>query len=113
MIADLNPLIMPKNIKKDTLTPLKDVISSIFGDSKLAFNPDDAWIWKVWDEVVGDTIANHARPSWIKDGRLRLKVSDPIWLQELEFVEETIREKLNAQLGRKAVKKIEFRIGSK
>jgi len=109
----LNPLMTSKNSKKESLTPLKDVIASIFGDSKLPFNPDDAWIWKVWDEVVGDPIADHARPSWIKDGRLRVKVSDPIWLQELEFVEETIKERLNTKLGRKAVKKIEFRIGSK
>ena len=101
-----------KNSKKDTLTPLKDVISAIFGDSKLPFNPEDAGIWKFWDEVVGDPIAGHAQPSWIKNGRLRVKVSDPIWLQELEFVEETIKEKLNAKLGRKAVKRIEFRLGS-
>ena len=101
-----------RNRKQDNLIPLKDVISSILGDSKLPFNPDDALIWKIWDEVVGDPIAGNAQPSWIKNGRLRVKVSDPIWLQELEFVEETIKEKLNGKLGRKAVKRIEFRLGS-
>ena len=103
----------PKNSQKDTLTPLKDVISAILDDSKLPFNPDDALIWKVWDEVVGGPIANNAQPSWLKNGRLRVKVSDPIWLQELEFVGETIIEKLNGKLGREAVKKIDFRLGSK
>ncbi len=99
--------------KKDTLTPLKDIIAGMLGDSRLPFNPDDARIWKVWDDVVGPPIAKNAQPSWIKNRKLRIKVSDPIWLQELEYAEESIREKLNGKLGRKAVEKIEFRIGRK
>ena len=97
--------------KKHSLTSLKDIIANIVADSDLPFNPGDARIWKVWDEVVGSAIAKNAQPSWIKNGSLRIKVSDPIWLQELEYVEENIREKLNSKLGRKAVEKIEFRIG--
>jgi len=94
------------------MTSLKDVISDLFNSSSLPFNPDDARIWKVWDEVVGPGIAGNARPSWIKDRRLRVTVTDPIWLQELNFVEEDIREKLNRGLGRKAVEKIDFRVGT-
>ena len=102
------------NEKKPTLTPLKDIITGLLGDnSKLPFNPRDALIWKVWDEVVGTPISRNAQPLWIKEGRLRVKVSDPIWLQELGFVEGTIKEKLNTRLGRKAVEKIEFRLTSK
>jgi len=100
------------NKKKETLTPLKDIITTIFSDSSLPFNPDDAIIWKVWDEVVGPAIARHAQPSWIQEGRLRVKVSDPIWLQELGFVEETIKTKLNKKLGRNAVEGIDFRLKS-
>ena len=99
--------------KKSNLTPIKDIITNLFGDSSLPFNLDDAHIWEVWDEVVGDQIAGNAQPSWIKNGRLRVKVSDPIWLQELKFVEEDIKEKLNMKLGRKAVENIEFRLGSR
>jgi predicted nucleic acid-binding Zn ribbon protein len=98
---------------KNSLTPLKDVITNLLSDGTLPFNPDDARIWRVWDEVVGPAISRNARPSWIKNGKLKVRVSDPIWLQELEFVEESIREKLNTKLGRKAIDRIEFRIGSK
>ena len=62
---------------------------------------------------MGAPIAKNAQPLWIRKGRLRIKVSDPIWLQELKFVGETIKEKLNRELGRKAVEKVEFRLGSK
>ena len=97
----------------DSLIPLKDVISDILSDPTLPFNPHDANIWKVWDEVVGPAISKNARPLWIKNGKLKVTVSDPIWLQELQFVEKDIREKLNGKLGRKAVDSIEFRVGAK
>ena len=99
--------------KKKSLVSIKDVLSSLFSDSKLPFNPDDARIWKEWEGAVGDAIAKNAQPEWIKDGKLRVRVSDPIWLQELGYVEETIKEKLNRRLGRKAVGRIEFRLGSR
>jgi predicted nucleic acid-binding Zn ribbon protein len=98
--------------KKGSLTSLKDIITTLLNDPTLPFNPADARIWEVWDEAVGPGIARHARPSWIRKGILRIEVSDPIWLQELEFEAETIKEKLNGQLGGKTIKKIEFRLNS-
>jgi len=98
--------------KKDTLTPLKDIISGLLNETDLPFNPDDARIWSVWDAAVGKGIAGHARPAWIKNGCLRVSVSDSVWLQELEYVKETIIEKLNGKMGRTAVQRIEFRFGS-
>ena len=95
----------------DSLTPLKDIITNLLSNGVLPFNPDDANIWKVWDDAVGPAISRNASPSWIKNGKLKVRVSDPIWFQELKFVEEDIREKLNTKLGRKAVDKIEFKVG--
>ncbi len=97
--------------KKETFTPLKDIISGLMKDTELPFNPADARIWSVWEDAVGAGIASHARPSWIKNGSLRVNVSDSVWLQELEYVKETIVEKLNGKLGRTAVQRIEFRFG--
>lgn len=96
---------------KNSLTPLKDILADLMRSGTLPFNPLDASIWKVWEEVVGPAISKNAQPSWIKNGRLRVRVSNPIWRQELEFVEEDMRQKLNNKLGRKAVEKIEFRVG--
>jgi predicted nucleic acid-binding Zn ribbon protein len=96
---------------KHELTHLRDIISGLLSDGTLPFNPDDVDIWRVWDEVVGETISESARPSRIKKGRLSVTVSDPIWLQELNFLESSIREKLNSRLGRMAVDRIDFRVG--
>ncbi|MBW2616153.1 MAG: DUF721 domain-containing protein [Deltaproteobacteria bacterium] len=99
--------------RTNSLIPLKDVIANLLNDGSLPFNPDDANIWRVWNEVVGPAISKNARPLWIKNGKLKVIVSNPIWLQELQFVEKDIMEKLNGKLGRKAVEKIEFRVGAK
>ena len=96
---------------KKSLTSLKDVISEILNSGALPFDADDARIWKIWDEVVGHAIAKNAQPFRIKNKQLKVRVSDPIWYQELKFLEESIREKLNNRLGRKAVSKIEFSVG--
>jgi predicted nucleic acid-binding Zn ribbon protein len=96
---------------KDTLTPIGDILGELLASDHLPFHPEDTKIWNVWEEAVGSAIARHAQPLWIKDGRLRVTVSDSIWLQELTFAEQQIRHALNERLGRQAVKKVEFRVG--
>ncbi len=99
--------------EKKSLTSLKDIIGNLLSNGSLPFNPDDADIWNFWDEVVGSAVSKNTRPSRIRNGMLRVTVSDPVWLQELQFIGESLREKLNDKLGRNAVKRIEFRIGPK
>ncbi len=115
--APLTSMITAHKVKnmeydKNSLTPLKNIIDLLLNNGALPFNPNDAAIWKVWDELVGDAVAKKAHPVWIKDKRLRVVVTDPIWLQELKFLEKEIREELNEKLGRTAIMKIEFRAGS-
>ena len=98
--------------KHKNLTPLGDIVSGLLTDGTLPFNPDDVDIWNVWDEVVGEFFSGNTRPSGVRNRRLRVSVSDSIFLQELKFKENEIREKLNEKLGRNAVDKIEFRVGS-
>ena len=93
-------------------TPIKEVIDDILGTSALPIDFDGLRIWKIWDGVVDKTIAKHARPSRIKKGVLMVKVTDSVWVQELEFKAETIKESLNRKLQREAIKKIRFRVGT-
>lgn len=97
--------------KNRSFTQIKDVLAELFQSKDLGFHPDDARIWSDWERIVGDPVASHARPSWIQSGRLRVLVSDSVWLQELNYLERDMVERINAHLGRKAVKKIEFRMG--
>jgi predicted nucleic acid-binding Zn ribbon protein len=62
----------------------------------------------LWDEVVGQTIAHHARPTRIRRGLLFIAVDGSVWMQELQFLKETIRERLNARLGGDVVRDLFF-----
>jgi predicted nucleic acid-binding Zn ribbon protein len=110
--APITPVPVVKE-RKPSLTPIGEIMAALLSDPKLPFRPEDHRIWKVWDDAVGPIIARNAQPLWIRKGRLRVKVSDPIWLQELGLVEKTLREKLNERLGRQAVEKIDFRLTSR
>ena len=97
---------------KKSFTHIKEVIDDILATSALPIDFDDIRIWKLWDGVVGKRIAQHARPSWIKKGVLLIKVTDSVWVQELEFKAETIKESLNKKLQREAIREIRFRVGT-
>ena len=112
---------MGKEMKKGTrpfhknrqgdLTHIREVVDAIFAAPSYPIDFEDMKLWKLWDGVVGEQMADHARPSSIKKGTLVVKVSDSVWLQELEFRAHEIREKINHALQREAIKKIRFKVG--
>lgn len=61
----------------------------------------------VWGEAVGDGLAAHARPVRLSDGTLTVEVRRE-FLAVLAAEEATLRERLNARLGRGAVRAIHF-----
>jgi hypothetical protein len=70
-------------------------------------------VWKVWAEVVGDLIASKAEPVRIEDGKLFIQVSNSTWMQEIQFLKDEIRAKLNARLGAPLVRDLFLILGRK
>lgn len=55
-------------------------------------------VFKVWDSVVGPDVAMHAQPYQAKGATLWVKVSDPVWMQQLHLQKILLLEKINSQL---------------
>ena len=72
---------------------------------------DQYGVWPIWNEAVGKTIARNAQPHTIRNGTLFVKVSSPVWMQQLQFMKEMIAEKLNQRLKGDVVKTIFFMVG--
>ena len=72
---------------------------------------DQYGVWPIWNDVVGKTIAQNAQPEKIRNGTLFVKVSSPVWMQQLQFMKEMIVEKLNQRLKGEVVKTIFFMVG--
>jgi hypothetical protein len=63
-------------------------------------------VWNVWAEVVGDLLASTAEPARIEDGKLFVRVASSTWMQEMAFLKDDIRERLNHRLGAAVVRDI-------
>jgi predicted nucleic acid-binding Zn ribbon protein len=65
-------------------------------------------LWTFWEEEVGTAIAARARPGGFHAGILSVQVKGHTWMQELQFLKETLRERLNARLGKELIRDIYF-----
>ncbi|MBD3274415.1 MAG: DUF721 domain-containing protein [Candidatus Marinimicrobia bacterium] len=63
---------------------------------------------ELWDDVVGEKLASKTEPVKIEHGKLIIKVSSPVWRNELQFHKEKIKSDLNDRLGKQIVRTIIF-----
>ena len=62
----------------------------------------------VWSDVVGEAVADNTTPEEVKHGILRVKVSTPVWRNEIALQKKEILKKLNEALGKKVIKDIKL-----
>jgi predicted nucleic acid-binding Zn ribbon protein len=69
-------------------------------------------VWNVWREIVGDLLASKAEPVRIEDGKLFVRVANSAWMQELQFLTDDIRRRLNHRLGAPIVRELFLILGA-
>lgn len=69
-------------------------------------------IWRVWDHIVGEEIAQNARPAAFKGTILLVQVTSPVWIHHLQFQRKELICRLNEDLGKTIVTDIKFKVGS-
>jgi predicted nucleic acid-binding Zn ribbon protein len=89
-----------RNILDDVLKPYR---------SKPDFELKE--VWRLWDEAVGETIAQNARPAAFKTKLLIVHVSSSSWIHQLQFLKNDMITQLNAALGKPLIAEIKFKIG--
>src|SRR5918996_877702 len=92
-----------------------DRVGEVLGNSlkrlDLSYRLSEYGVWPVWNEVVGKPVALNAQPEKIRNGTLFVKVSSPVWMQQLQFMKDMIAGKLNHRLKGEVVKNIFFMVG--
>ena len=63
-------------------------------------------VWDIWTQEVGAAIASRAQPSQVRNGVLVVTVATHAWLQELQFMKDALRERLNERLGAPIIRDI-------
>jgi hypothetical protein len=97
--------------KRDPIEKLGEVLSKSLKRLDPTGRLGEYGVWPIWDQAVGEAVARNAQPEKIRQGTLFVKVSSPIWMQQLQYLKETIAEKINQELGKEVVKNIFFVIG--
>lgn len=94
---------MSLSMKRESTKPVTaaDVLQRVFENSKSPL-ADGFQRYKLegkWASIVGATIAKHSRPIGYDRGRLVIEASNSVWLNEIRFLLEEIKIKVNAHIG--------------
>jgi predicted nucleic acid-binding Zn ribbon protein len=84
--------------------PLRRLLQRIDPDQRLPVYR----LWTFWENEVGAAIAARAQPASYRAGVLAVRVSSAAWMQELQFLKEDLRARLNRRLGEDLVRDIYF-----
>ena len=97
--------------KNPQLERVGEVLDQSLKRLDLALRLDEYGVWPIWNDIVGKTIARNAQPEKIRNGTLFVKVTSPVWMQQLQFMKNMIADKLNQRLKQQVVKNIFFMVG--
>ncbi|HVN22978.1 MAG TPA: DUF721 domain-containing protein [Syntrophorhabdales bacterium] len=79
-------------------TSLRQVLESVLKERKLASDINAYKIFPMWAEIAGPTMANHCRPSRLRDDILYIEVDDPVWLAQLRYMKQDILRKIDRRI---------------
>jgi len=99
--------------KKDSQTErLGDVLANSLKRLELGKRLDEYGVWPIWNDVVGKPVARNAQPERIRNGTLFVKVTSPVWMQQLQYMKEMIADNINQRLKAEVIKNIFFVVGN-
>ena len=103
------------NMKKDDKQPgfvhIGSVIDGVLKNYRSKPDFELTEIWRLWDEAVGEAIAQNARPAAFKGKLLIVHVISSTCIHQLNFLKNDLMDKINAALGKPLIGEIKFKIG--
>lgn len=99
-----------KSKRHSHLTAGADVLQALLTNGKTQIG-DGFLRWRLeqeWKDVVGSTIADQTVPCALEHGVLFIWVRHSVWMQQLYFFQDQIREKVNSHLKSQIVKEVKF-----
>lgn len=96
--------------KASQLTDLSSVLQSLLADGKSPLSDQflKFKLVKSWKKIVGPTAAEASLPVSLRFSRLVIWVKSSTRLQEMRFMEEDLKRRINSYLGSEQIKEIRF-----
>jgi hypothetical protein len=102
--------------RKNSQTRLQSIGEILFRALKrrgMAAKLEENALLKFWPKAVGPQIASQTQPDCLRGGTLFVKTTSSVWVQQLHFIKDEIRAKINELSGKEAIKEIRFLVGHK
>jgi predicted nucleic acid-binding Zn ribbon protein len=93
------------------LQSIGEILFSAFKRRGMAAKLEENAVLKFWPKAVGQQIAGQTQPDSLRGGTLFVKTTSSVWVQQLHFMKDDIRHKLNELAGKDAIKDIRFTVG--
>ena len=93
------------------LQSIGEVLFSVLKKKGMTSKFEENTLRKLWPEAVGQQIASQTQPDSLRNGTLFVKTVSSVWVQQLHFMKEEIRSKLNELSGKPLIKEIRFLVG--
>ena len=102
---------MKEDDKRPSFVHIGSVIGGVLNNYRSKPDFELSEIWHLWDEAVGTTIAQNARPAAFKGKLLIVHVSSSTWIHQLQFLKNDLMAQINDALGKPLIQEIKFKIG--
>jgi hypothetical protein len=102
---------MRRRKQQAQLQSIGEVLFSVLKKKGMTSKIEENALLKLWPKAVGPQIASKTKPDCLRNGTLFVKTISSVWVQQLHFIKEEIRDKLNQLSGKSAIKEIRFLVG--
>jgi predicted nucleic acid-binding Zn ribbon protein len=87
-------------VEGDRLKRIRDLLPGAARRAGMDADPVAAGaLFRDWCAIVGPRIADHAEPTSLRGGVLRVRADSPTWATEIGYLGEAIRAHVNAAAG--------------
>ncbi len=102
---------MRKRASQSKPEMIGEILQKFLKKRNIPYTSTDRRLVDLWTRAVGPQIAARTLPETVKRGGLYVRVSDPAWLHQLQFMKEEILLKMNELTGKEEFRRLFFSIG--
>ncbi|MRR16686.1 MAG: DUF721 domain-containing protein [Deltaproteobacteria bacterium] len=102
---------MKRRYTQRHLQSIGDILFSALKKRGMADKLAESALIRLWPKAVGPQIAAQTAPETLRSGTLFVKTTSSVWVQQLHFMKEDIRRKMNELAGKTAIRDIHFTVG--
>jgi len=90
---------------------LDKVLRKTLGKMDLTVKLEGYRVWPLWNDIVGEQIAKRAQPERLRNRILFVRVSNSVWMQELQTMKPMLLERIHKAVKKAAIDDIRFKLG--